>query len=480
MFYSPEMVTFPVDDVTPVIDALPTQPFARQFPDALAVGGDAHILKPDGVHPLLSAVAKAFAEHRPLVLSPDAVWLTIARGIAQHVKLHAEELRPLLVGHSGKKRLQVELLGAMPTDAQSWAHIVELFAKQVGDTLFECDFSTSTDVERLAGRVAMLDAYSPYHAYWLVCICGIPSITLTGTVDDWREIRIRVDELSRFGLEHWQRSLVPIADEFVRAAEGKPDTAFWQRIYKPVDAYGFAVCSGWVTRLYPYLKREGTNGVPNEMLDLPIDEPRDQMDADGKYRGPGIRTDSITATLCRAVVNVRDLDDLRAVALDAGLVGVAQDGDGALRPVAGWVLANAPADIEAALDRLIEEHEATPPAAEEWIEGSAETVALYHRIGSASLSGGAVKVRPFADQTAIRIGDNFIRTVLDLADGRHIGEVSDYPFDTTHWVAFREGDDPANVPVLGTSLAHLLDAVMDSGGDIAHLETMKLSQVSVD
>ncbi|MGI5501316.1 DUF4419 domain-containing protein [Lentzea sp. CA-135723] len=29
---------------------------------------------------------KAFAEHRPLVLSPDAVWLTITRGIAQRVR----------------------------------------------------------------------------------------------------------------------------------------------------------------------------------------------------------------------------------------------------------------------------------------------------------------------------------------------------------------------------------------------------------
>ena len=86
------MVTFAVDDVTPAGSRLPERPLAELFPDALAVGGDPAqpVLEPDGVHPLLSAVARAFADHRPLVLSPDAVWLTIAHGVAQHVRLHAE------------------------------------------------------------------------------------------------------------------------------------------------------------------------------------------------------------------------------------------------------------------------------------------------------------------------------------------------------------------------------------------------------
>jgi hypothetical protein len=81
------------------------------------------------VHPLLSAVGRAFAEHRPLVLCPDAVWLTIARGVAQHIRLHAEELRPRLVSHTGRKRLTVDLGGPMPRDAASWYDVVELFHK---------------------------------------------------------------------------------------------------------------------------------------------------------------------------------------------------------------------------------------------------------------------------------------------------------------------------------------------------------------
>ncbi|MGW6934514.1 DUF4419 domain-containing protein [Lentzea sp. NPDC054927] len=473
------MVTFPVDDVTPVTDALPTRPVADLFPAALAVGGGARVLKPNGVHPLLHAVGKAFGEHRPVVLSPDAVWLTIARGIAEHVKLNAEELRPVLAGHEGKAVLAVSY---GPGD--TWEQIVERFAKQIGDTIFECDFSTSTEVERLAGRVAMLDAYSPYFGYWMVGICGIPSITLTGTPDDWRRIRARVDDLPRFGLEHWCRSLAPITDEFVRAAEGNADTAFWQRIYNPVDAYGGEIVTGWVTRFYPYLDHGREGAVPNPMLDLPVGEPRESTDQ-------GIATDSVLATLCRVVINVNDRSDISAVALDAGLVGVAQHEDGALEPVAGWALVPSPPGIEAVLNRVVAEHEWEPPGPRKErtflrgheitvhheVQGSGELIALYQRIGTASLHGGAWRVRAYGSHGE-RVGHYYVQVVFDLADGRLAGEIGDFRTGLSHWVIFRPGDLPADVPVLGTSLAMLLESVLDHG-DVAHLETMRLSRLEM-
>jgi Domain of unknown function (DUF4419) len=44
----------------------------------------------------------------------------------------------------------------------------------------------------------VLDAYSPYFSYGLSRVCGILSITLPGTVEDWRKIRTRVDALPEF------------------------------------------------------------------------------------------------------------------------------------------------------------------------------------------------------------------------------------------------------------------------------------------
>src|SRR5215831_4916316 len=372
--YARRMVTFGVDEVKPAETPLPVTPLGDRyrFRTVLAFGGDpaTPMIADGGAHPLLAAVGLAFAQHRPLVLSPDTVWLTIAQGVAQHVRLHAEELRPRLVTHAGRKRLTVTVDGQMPTDAGSWALAVEMFAKllaaEVADAeAFECDFSTSTDVERAAGRIVLMDAYSPYYAFWMTCVCGIPAITLTGTTEDWRKIRDRVEFIAGFGLDGWCRSLAPITAQFARAASGDIDVAFWRRIYNSADAYGGKVITGWAARLYSYLTWSGVADVPNPLLDLPIDELRDLTAPDRMgYQGPGIRSDMVPAVLSKVTVNVNDkaAGNDRRVALHAGLVGVTQDDDGALRPVAGWHLAPAEADINEVIDRLIADHQVTPPS----------------------------------------------------------------------------------------------------------------------
>jgi len=123
-------VTFGVDDVDAVTTALPTRPLGEVAGEAIVHGRSPELRVVAGPrsHPLLDAVHLAFSEHRPLVLSPDVVWLTIAQGVAQHVRLHAEELRPRLVRHAGKRELVVTCPQAsMPTYEASWREIVAGF-----------------------------------------------------------------------------------------------------------------------------------------------------------------------------------------------------------------------------------------------------------------------------------------------------------------------------------------------------------------
>ncbi|HTJ34610.1 MAG TPA: DUF4419 domain-containing protein, partial [Dactylosporangium sp.] len=293
----------------------------------------------------------------------------------------------------------------------------------------------------------------------------------------------------------WCRSLALITDEFVSAASGSPDPQFWRRIYNPIDAYGGDVITGWVARFYPYLKG-ATVDVPNPLLDLPIDEPCDVTVRPGDfYSGPGIDSTAVPSTLSRVVVNINDRTsgDNRAVALHAGLVAVAQDPDGALRPVAGWYVAPAPIEIDDVIDRLVREHHTTPPQ-DLPDEGPAEAIALYRRIGSATLFDGRWRLVPRTERRDVDCDDPelWIETLIDLADGHTIASATDPYTMITHWVLcrvaeidgpgqprprFRLADDPADVAVLGTSLAMLLNAALDSGGDVAHLETGRLNQL---
>ncbi|ONH23318.1 hypothetical protein [Pseudofrankia asymbiotica] len=228
------------------------------------------------------------------------------------------------------------------------------------------------------------------------------------------------------------------------------------------------------------------------------------MTKDGAfYEGPGVHSKDVPATLSRVVFHVNDRvdGDNRAVALHAGLVGVTQEDGGALRPVAGWHLTPAAIEIDDVIDRIMRDHAITPPRDVDWWREAAvcaEILALYRRIGSATLLDGAWRILPFADHRTVWFGDHMLSIVvfIELDDGRSIGAVHDFDFDTrtTHWVAcrvedvtdpgpdlgrrrFRLADEPSEVSVYGTSLALLLDAALHAGGDIAHLETGRLDQL---
>jgi hypothetical protein len=421
-------ITFRVDDVTPAETAPPTLALGEHLGAALAIGGDAglRVLDAHGVHPLLAAVHAAFAEHRPLVLSPDAIWLTVAQGVAQHVRLHAEALRSRLVRHQGRSVVEVVWDGPLPEDAASWSTILDTFrgalAARIGEgraRLLACDFSTTTEVDRVASEIVLLDAYSPYFDYVLACVCGIPEITLLGTPDDWRAIRARVDVLAELDLGFWTASLAPIADELVEAAAGRPDVAFFRRIYKPKEAYGQDRVTGWIARLYPYVKSEGRFDAPNPLLALPLDADP-QID-------DGITTDGVPARASSCLFDVRDATSGTRydVVIEGGLMAVEVDDAGRLRPQAAFRVRRGEASIGAVVDSMRAHPrvslEAPAPSPEDWraradVGLPAELRALYDACGGARLFDGW-RLRPLAEHQRIEVGGCHMKRFLDLPDG---------------------------------------------------------------
>jgi len=212
--------TFAVDDVEAVLTRLPSRSFRERFPGIIDCAS-ARFIETGEAHPLIAAVHLAFSEHRPLVLTPDAVWLTIAQGFAQHVRLNSEGLRNRFVGRSGKKALIVE---HPSPKLPEMVPIIEMFRRKLAEELgpgltrlMICDFSTTTDVERTASAVILMDTFQPYYEYVLRCICGIPQITVTGTEQDWRAIGERVRILGEYDLLWWTTHVEKIVGQLQRA-----------------------------------------------------------------------------------------------------------------------------------------------------------------------------------------------------------------------------------------------------------------------
>lgn len=223
-----------------------------------------------GEGPFFSTLVTAYANHMSVTLSPDMVWLLISQGFARYVDAHAEELRSLFVDHDGKKQLIVKGTDYIPEDTD-WPKLIGAFTLEIekntkGDIaqVITADFSTTGLVERVASQITLMKSMEHYFEYEYYPTCGIPSITLKGTPEDWQRVLEKAKRLSQYGLDGWVKELETILTEFVRAAEGHPNQRFWQCIVKKIredelkaagdgcgDETEPTILDGWFLKLYP-------------------------------------------------------------------------------------------------------------------------------------------------------------------------------------------------------------------------------------
>jgi hypothetical protein len=336
---------FAVDDVEPSTEELQSVelPWAMRHKLSRAIVSGPldgrRVVHPDlaSRNPLAAAVHFAFSRHLPLTLSPDAIWLTIVQGFSHHINEHAEEMRGRLVPHQGYREL-VERVGNL--DAGALATAVSGFSQQIREAtdpaLYDaliCNFTTTTAEVRTASEIAFMDTYSHYFRFTMaMCVCGIPHITLTGCADDWRRMRERIGVFETFGLDWWVSRLRPILDEFVRAAEGKPDRGFWREIYKlrpRKGPYDPEKVTGWLVDLFPYL------GDGPDRRRSPV------------FDGKGTRevaSGAFPSGLCRVGVRLEIVDNnerllaTKDLDLVGGMLGVEQSDQG-VWPMISWCLA---------------------------------------------------------------------------------------------------------------------------------------------
>jgi hypothetical protein len=394
-------ITFKVHDVEPVtnaketwkayegINALLEQSEEKGFQPILSCSGyNSNTVRQITHHAVIEAVHTAFAEHRPLVLSPDMLWITIMQGVAQHVRNNPEKLRSALVSHQGKLEVAIAVLGFNADSPESdWQAVIdnmgEALQQNIGpayDRLM-CNFTTTGPLERTVCAISILDMYQPYFEYVMYCICGIPAITLEGAPADWRALREKIELLEPFDMEWWVSSLRPMLDQFVRAADGDIDSEYWQNIYKLKDAYGWQRINGWAARLIPYI-RDGVSGaytVVNPLLEQPFAIQPNEEDAVPQHpifgmEVTGITSASLPSGLSVVPLKIKSETETREMQLIGGFVGIEQvevgegTGSHALRPKLGWAVRKV-GGIDGLFANLPEGCKIVPPlSAEEYRE----------------------------------------------------------------------------------------------------------------
>jgi hypothetical protein len=176
-----------------------------------------------------------------------------------YMEKNAEAVRHIFVSHEGKKELEVW--------AWTWAEVIESFREEIQKNIktpwmsdwISPGFSTSTDVDEATATVLMMGLMKGYFDYAGGIICGIPSVTLLGTKDDWQRLLSKVDRLSDFGTHPatYASRLRPIVSRMVQTFDSPGDPAikaFWNEMvqarvkhsivcgYPPTEY----IVSGWI------------------------------------------------------------------------------------------------------------------------------------------------------------------------------------------------------------------------------------------
>jgi len=299
-------------------------------------------------HPLFGAAYAAFCEHKPLVLSPDMIWITIMQGLANHINLDPEKYRHQFVEHEGKEEIKIRHDGLVKGSPENpWHEVIGMFSAQLRPRILNnvhdyvvCDFSTTDLVERVSSIMVLMDAMQGYFDYRVMTICGIPKVTLEGEPSDWQAIAERVPKLNDYGLDWWTQRLGPVCDEFVKASLGDVDEEHWMNIFQEQSmGSGGPNLFGWLFYFLPYTKDHQTNAptVVNRMLTQPERRLRK-----GSHRaGPGasLDTDDIPMSLSKVPFIWEYHGNVSNYEFLAGIIGATEsEEDCSIRPKVGWAV----------------------------------------------------------------------------------------------------------------------------------------------
>ncbi|MCK3684309.1 DUF4419 domain-containing protein [Maribellus sp. YY47] len=287
-----------------------------------------------GYHSFFNGMYRAYADHRPFVLSPDMIWLLISQGFARHVSANPELFREKFLDFDGKASLVVksnkDLLDSS-VNPKDWENVFPQFTSQIANYTGEqlvhtlsSDFSTTTAIEKVASEITIMEAMEPFFEFVVFrIVCGIPEITLKGTPEDWQKVYDKAKNLGEYDLEWWTNELEPILEEFIKTSKGDIDKDFWRNMFKSHSQKIYGApdkIDGWVVKFFPYNK-EGKRNNLQELI------------------GSDNLPEEIVKVDLQCLEVFGDVTKTTPLELWAGFIGLEQDSsDFTLTPKIGWMI----------------------------------------------------------------------------------------------------------------------------------------------
>ncbi|EAL64398.1 hypothetical protein DDB_G0286039 [Dictyostelium discoideum AX4] len=244
----------------PSMSFIKTQPKERKIVRTSIKEG---ISKSVGGNSFILSSLQAYNNHHGLTIKPDDVWIAILVQFSLYLNENSEKLRNKIVDFEGKKQLEVVGGGTLMT--ANYEQLTNLMTKQIEKNIKDPSirewankpFTTSTPNDTMAASIALMASVKNFFEYKMSLRCSLPEVTVLGTINDWIDIKNRIEKLKEFDFDgnpdgncmnSWTELLHPIIDNIIDSVNGNPDTCWWNCIVHVVGGgSGPRYLSGWIT-----------------------------------------------------------------------------------------------------------------------------------------------------------------------------------------------------------------------------------------
>jgi hypothetical protein len=245
------------------------------------------LIKENTHNNLINTFLGAYNNHLPLRIRPDDIQLAIQMVIATCINNNAEKMRHLFVEHEGKMKLSVE---HNKFDVNYFCDTFKsLMQKNIKDpefvTKFTTRYTTTTQLISTVSNMMLMNTLKEYFSFQMILSCGIPSVIMEGTQEDWNLLKSFYDYFKDFladtELKVWFPHFDIVMNMFIEMRmlqeSGEVEATFnikalWTRVISivPQGSGGDTILGGWVRLLVPYSSQNKLIGFEKKIECLDI------------------------------------------------------------------------------------------------------------------------------------------------------------------------------------------------------------------
>ena len=240
----------------------------------------------------IGAFLEAYNNHGDIVIKPDDIWIMISLYFSNYINNNSKTLQKLFVKHEGVKELIVKEFASSVEESlameKNWDNFFVQISQQIKENtvenvmdLLECNFSTSTQVDKFISTAIIMNSFKKYFKYTRgICCCGINNIYFEGTLDDWTNIISKTETLKKYDvdgvLNNYVDKILIILNEFKLSFQGKPEVKFWNNImnmeYIRIGSGSDRITylQGWITHFMGIYTKVDLDKIPDYTINVQI------------------------------------------------------------------------------------------------------------------------------------------------------------------------------------------------------------------